>query len=204
MPEMAEQRAIRLVHRRACQLAGQVISFRRSDCDQPLLVSGHGRNNVAVKPDGILEEIENEAANRVLLAIGVRQFPAQQRVEEMPLCLADAPPPVDSVLRANVRHQAIVAARNAKIASISLVDQPIADVEAGVGTEANPAFGMRGEPPIITIPSLQGVHGEIVREECEPEIASDTVAIVEMNDLVAAVAGKQSHRTPLLFTGYHD
>ncbi len=59
---MAEKRAIGLVHHRARLFARDVVGFGSADCDQPFLVPGHCRHDIAVALNGILEEIENEPA----------------------------------------------------------------------------------------------------------------------------------------------
>lgn len=72
MAEMAEQGAIGFVHRAARLFARRIVGLRGADGDQAFLVAGHSRHDIAVALDRILEEIEDQAALRVLRPIGMR------------------------------------------------------------------------------------------------------------------------------------
>jgi hypothetical protein len=41
------------------------------------------------------------------------------------------------------------------------------------------------------------MHGKIAREEAEAMVAAHALPVVEMDDLIAIVAGKQPHGSPL-------
>jgi hypothetical protein len=99
MAEMAEQRPVGFVHRGARLFARKVIGLGGPNCDQALLVSRYRRHDAAVILHGVFQEVENKATYGILRAVRVRQAPAQERVEEMSLCLADPTPPVHAILR---------------------------------------------------------------------------------------------------------
>jgi 16S rRNA C967 or C1407 C5-methylase (RsmB/RsmF family) len=71
--------------------------------------------------------------------------------------------------------------------------QPVADIETGIGAEADPALRTCDELPLHFIARLERVHGEIIRQEAQAMIAADAMAVVEVDDLVAIIAGEEPH-----------
>ncbi|MBB4193715.1 hypothetical protein GGE45_004296 [Rhizobium aethiopicum] len=45
------------------------------------------------------------------------------------------------------------------------------------------------------------MHGKVAREEAETVIAADAVPVIEVDDLIAIVAGKEFHRFDLCKAG---
>src|SRR5215218_7968792 len=111
----------------------------------------------------------------------------------MSLRLADAPPAIDAVLGIGVRNQPIMTAGNAEFALAVTIHQPVADVEAGVGTEADLAIGIGNELPERLVARLQRMHGEIAGQETEAMVTAHASTVVEVDDLIAIVAGKKLH-----------
>ena len=56
--------------------------------------------------------------------------------------------------------------------------------------------------PAATVSRIKRMHGKIIRQEAQPMAAAHALTIVEVNDLIAVVAGKQPHRTSPI-NGHH-
>ena len=190
--EMAEQRAVRLVHHRACQLACHVVRLGGADDDHPLLMPGHGRHDRAIGVDGVFEKIKDQAALGIFVAIGMRQVPAQEGIEQMPLRLADAPPALDAFCRVDIGDKPVVAAGRAETVLRSCRQRPVADIQFGVGAETHLPPGIRHHPPGV-VGRLQRMHGHHLRHEAETVAAIDAGSVVEMDRKAAMVAGIKSH-----------
>lgn len=201
--EMAEQRAVWLVHRDADLLAGGIIGLGGADRDQAVLVAGHGRLDGAIGLDFINEEIEDEAAIGILVTIDARQVPAHHRVEEMPLRLTDAAPLVEPLFRRGIGHQPVMPAGGAEGVRIICQNGPVADVDGSVFAKSHlvrligkkmPGNIVRGwlDGGVLLL-LLQRMHFQKLRHEGEPIAAVDAVPVVEMNGLAAMIAFVEAH-----------
>ena len=86
-------------------------------------------------------------------------------------------------------------AGDAVIPRVSVLHQPVADVEAGIGTEAH-QIRLSHVLPDIAVLLLNCMHAQTIRQEAKAMTAPNTLAIVEMNNLVAVVTYKEPQRAP--------
>jgi hypothetical protein len=86
-----------------------------------------------------------------------------------------------------------MAAGNAEFTLAVTVHQPVADVEAGIGAEADVAIGIGNELPERLVARLQRMHRQIAWQEAEAMVATHASTVVEVDDLIAIVAGKKLH-----------
>jgi hypothetical protein len=79
---------------------------------------------------------------------------------------------------------------------IVVIDQPVADVERGIGAKAYLAVRIGNQLPVRIVTRFQRVHRKIACKETEAVVAAHALPVVKMDDLIAIVAGKQLHGRP--------
>ena len=86
-------------------------------------------------------------------------------------------------------------AGDAVITRVSVLHEPVANVEAGIGAEAH-QVRLSNVLPEIAVLLQNSMHAQTIRQEAKAMTAPDTLAIVEMNNLVAVVTYKEPQRAP--------
>ncbi|MCY1296434.1 hypothetical protein D9M70_458200 [compost metagenome] len=133
--KVSKQGSVGLPHRNTNGLANDVISLCRSKTDQPILVPGHRRADVAAFIDCIFQKVEHQPVFRVDVSSGTRKAKAQNGIEQMALGRANSMKPSETLRGIGVGDEPIVTCRNCQTNWIVGRNQPVAPIYGCVGTE---------------------------------------------------------------------
>ena len=110
----------------------------------------------------------DKPALRIDVTPGPRQIPAQQRIEQMPLRLADLLPARQPLRVVGDGDHAIVAARLTIGMVVAHRHQPVAYVMRGIGTETDIPLLTPGYAPEVITGRHHRLHRHGFRQEAEP------------------------------------
>src|SRR3954454_18608291 len=191
MTKVTKERAVRLTHGLSAVFAHDIISFCECDRDDAVLMSGHDLVGGRVG-----EKVENQPVLRVFSASSQRQAPTQERIKQSVFCELKMPPERNILRHRKVGHGAIVAAGNTIPSRLALGYKPIAPILGGV----NAKWTVSSILCLYPLPTfVEGEQYLLLRRIAESVAASITGSVLEIEDVAAALAGKDLHCWPKTF-----
>ena len=191
VPEMAQQRAVGLVHLAAPTLALGIVGRGQSDGDQAEVVAGHHRLD-AVLALHVGEEVEGKPLVRILRARVQRQAELQQGVEQVVLRRFELAPAGEVLRHREVGYGAVMAAGGAEAVAALGGDQPVAGIVLGIVAKAIETLVARDRPPAIPL-GRQRQQRSLVRLVAQTVATGLALRVLEMKRLAAVLTLEQLH-----------